>query len=70
MFISECYNYALAFSDWLWLTHQQPPLSSKNLFEEPPLYGELDDGGLSDSFTILGLWVLGLQGFSLTSAIV
>ena len=35
MFISDCYNYACAFSDWLQLTLQRPPFSriySQSLF--------------------------------------
>ena len=40
MFISDCYNYACAFSDWLQLTLQRPPL-----FAEPPLYGEFNHRG-------------------------
>ena len=39
VYIRLFHIYACTFSDWLWLTPQ------KNLFTEPPLYGEFDDGG-------------------------
>ena len=38
--MSDCYNHACTFSDWLQLTPQRPPL-----FAEPPLYGEFDHRG-------------------------